>query len=183
MGAVVVRGRRRVFSVVVAVSLVVGAVVGCSSPVVKPSGSTASPTVSASPSPDPSASAAAVKGEVLAVFHRYYDAVVAAQRGNPDPALFAGIAQGAFVEEALARARQFQTNGIVREGAPTFSNVTVTVDGESALVWACVDNSKWVIPGVESTFAPVQPGGVGLGKIDGSWVVTSVSRPPADFKC
>ena len=175
-------GRRRFFSVVVAVGLLAGTVVGCSSSV-KPSSSTTSPTVSASPSPDPSASAAAVQAAVLAVYHRYYDAVVAAQRGNPDPALFAGVAQGAFVEEALARARQFQTNGIVREGAPTFSNVTVTVDGESALVWACVDNSKWVIPGVESTFAPVQPGGVGLNKIDGSWVVTSVSRPPADFKC
>ena len=167
---------------VVAVFLVAGAVVGCSSSV-KPSGSTTLPTVSASLSPDPSVSAAAVQAAVLDVYHRYYDAVVAAQRGNPDPALFAGVAQGAFVEEALARARQFQTNGIVREGAPTFSNVTVTVDGESALVWACVDNSKWVIPGVESTFAPVQPGGVGLNKIDGSWVVTSVSRPPADFKC
>lgn len=175
-------GRRRVFSVVVAVGLVVGAVVGCSSSV-KPSGSTTSPTVSASPSADPSASAAAVQAAVLDVYHRYWDATVAAQRGNPDPALFADNTKGALVEQELADAKQYVSLGIVREGAPTFSSVTVEADGDQATVLACVDNSKWIVP--EATGAPpgVLPGGLHLELIGDAWFVTKYVDPPAGFAC
>jgi len=177
-----VMGRRRVFSVVVAVGLVVGAVVGCSSSV-KPSSSTTSPTVSASPSADPSASAAAVQAAVLAVYHRYWDAVVAAERGNPDPALFADNTKGALVEEKLAVATQYQKYGIVRQGAPSFANVTVEVQGDQATVLACVDNSKWIVP--EATGAPpgVLPGGLHLELIGDAWFVTKYVDPPAGFAC
>ena len=175
-------GRRRVFSVVVGVVVVAGAMVGCSSPV-KPSGSTGSSTMSATSSPDPSASAAAVQAAVLDVYHRYFDAVVAAERGNPDPALFADNARGALVEKELAVARQFQEYGIVREGAPTFSNVTVKVDGDSATVWACVDNSAWKVPGVKDDLPDVLPGGVVLERIDSIWLVTDLGRPPQEFTC
>lgn len=175
-------GRRRVFSVVVAVFLVAGAVVGCSSPV-KPSSSTAAPTASASLSPDPSASAAAVQAAVLDVYHRYWDAVVAAERGNPDPALFADNTKGALVEEKLAVATQYQKYGIVRQGAPSFANVTVEVQGDQATVLACVDNSKWIVP--EATGAPpgVLPGGLHLELIGDAWFVTKYVDPPAGFAC
>jgi len=182
MGVVVVLGRWRAFSVVVAVGLVVGAVVGCSSSV-KPSGSTAAPTASASLSPDPSASAAAVQAAVLDVYHRYWDATVAAQRGNPDPALFADNTKGALVEQELADAKQYVSLGIVREGAPTFSSVTVEADGDQATVLACVDNSKWVVP--EATGEPlgVLPTGLSLERIAGAWFVTKYVDPPASFTC
>jgi len=175
-------GRRRVFSVVVAVGLVVGAVVGCSSSV-KPSGSTTSPTVSASPSADPSASAAAVQAAVLDVYHRYWDATVAAQRGNPDPTLFTGNATGPLVEEEVAQAAQYQKLGIVREGEPGFSKVTVEVHGDSAEVRACVDYSNWVAAGVEDNLPDVAPAGLRLERIGDAWLVTEYVKPPADFTC
>jgi len=117
------------------------------------------------------------------VYHRYWDATVAAERGNPDPALFADNTKGALVEKKLNQAKQFQEYGIVRQGAPTFSNVTVEVQGDQATVLACVDNSKWVIPGVESTVAPVLPGGLRLERIDGAWFVTDDVEPPANLTC
>jgi len=181
MGAVVVLGRRQVFCVVVAVGLVAGTVVGCSSSSPDPSGSTTSPTVSASPSPDPSATA--VQAEVLAVYHRYWDATVAAQRGNPDPTLFTGNATGPLVEEEVAQAAQYQKLGIVREGEPGFSKVTVEVHGDSAEVRACVDYSNWVAAGVEDNLPDVAPAGLRLERIGDAWLVTEYVKPPADFTC
>jgi hypothetical protein len=183
MGVVVVLGRWRVFSVVVAVGLVVGAVVGCSSSV-KPSGSTTSPTVSASPSPDPSASAAAVKAQVLAVYHRYWDAAVQAQRGNLDPNPFLGVATGAIVERWMSDSRELKGYGVVREGEPGFSKVTVVVNGDTATVFACVDNSTWVVPGAENGNVPdVLPGGVALERRDGGWIVVDSVKAPETLTC
>ena len=182
MEGAVVRGARAVVVLVVGGVLMAG-LVGCTSSAKEPPGLTASPTVSVTPTPEPTDDTAAEEAAILDVYYRYWDAIVAAERGNPAPALFVGIAQGAHVEEEIAQARQFQEYGIVREGEPAFSNVTVMVDGESALVWACVDNSAWVVPDVETTVKPVQPGGVRLETIDGSWIVTETSRPPADFTC
>jgi len=117
------------------------------------------------------------------VYHRYWDATVAAQRGNPDPALFADNTSGALVELELADARQYVALGIVRQGAPSFANVTVNVAGDTATVWACVDNSKWVVP--EATDAPlgVLPTGLSLERIAGAWFVTKYVEPPANFTC
>jgi len=175
-------GARRV-SLVIAGAAVIAGLAGCTSTAEEPSGSTAAPTASASLSPDPSASSAAVQAAVLDVYHRYWDATVAAQRGNPDPALFADNTKGALVEQELADAKQYVSLGIVREGAPTFSSVTVEADGDQATVLACVDNSKWVVP--EATGEPlgVLPTGLSLERIAGAWFVTKYVDPPASFTC
>lgn len=140
---------------------------------------TPSATSNASPTPDDGEA----QDAVLEAYEAYWAAVVEAQRGNPDPALFEGVASGPLVEEAVAQARQFQELGIVREGAPAFSAVKVDIEGTEATVVACVDNSEWVVPGVEDDLADVLPGGVVLEERDGTWLVVDTRRPPDAFTC
>ena len=59
---------------------------------------------SAAPAPSPSST---VDSDVLAAYDRFWGARVAAERGNPDPALFTGVAQGAIVEDSLAVAASY----------------------------------------------------------------------------
>ena len=177
------KGARGVAALVVGGVLTAG-LVGCTSSAQEPPGLTASPTVSATPTPEPTDDTAAEEAAILDVYYRYWDAIVAADGGNPDPALFAGIATGAHVEELIARARQYQEWGVAMEGEPSFSNVTVAIDGEVATVWACVDSSAWVMPGAETgNFDLVNPGGSRLERIEGAWIVTDSAKPPGDFTC
>jgi hypothetical protein len=178
----VVRGARAVVVLVVGGVLTAG-LVGCTSSAKEPPGLTASPTVSVTPTPEPTDDTAVVEAAILEVYYRYWDATVAAQRGNPDPTLFADNTRGQLVEEKLAQARQYQEYGIVREGEPSFSNVSVEVEGDRATVLACVDNSTWIVPGVEDDLPDVLPGGLLLEQIDGAWLVTDRVEAPADFTC
>lgn len=161
-----------------AVALLLG---GCSSSAEEPPGLTASPTPSATPTAEEVVDAD--EAAILDTYYAYWDAMVAAQRGNPDPALFEGVATGPLVEEAVAEARQFAELGIVREGEPSFADVTVEVDGDAATVLACVDNSAWVVPGVEGDLPDVLPGGVVLQRTDDAWLVTGSVQAPAGFTC
>ncbi len=163
---------------------------GCSSSAEEPPGltatSTPSETTSAPDVGDADAEAAILDTEaaILDTYYAYWDAMVAAQRGNPDPALFEGVATGPLVEESVAEARQFAELGIVREGEPSFADVTVEVDGDTATVLACVDNSAWVVPGVEDDLPDVLPGGVVLERGgDDAWLVTGSVQAPAGFTC
>jgi hypothetical protein len=63
----------------------------------------------------------------------------------------------------MSDSRELKGYGVVREGEPGFSKVTVVVNGDTATVFACVDNSTWVVPGAENGNVPdVLPGGVAL---------------------
>lgn len=166
--------------------LVAVLVAGCAPSSGEPAPATVSATVSASPTPSVDAEAAQREQDeaaILDVYSRYWEANVAAQRGNPDPGLFDGVATGALVEERLAEARQFQEFGIVREGQPSFSQVTVDLDGAEATVWACVDYSSWVVPDSEGDAPGVVPGGVVLNEIEGSWLAVGHVSAPEDFAC
>lgn len=138
-----------------------------------PTATAPSPTATASPTPDAEAA-------VLDVYDRYWDAVVASQRGNPDPALFADVATGEIVERAIITAKQYQEFGIVREGEPTFSDVSAVIDGDTAQVAACIDNSNWFVP--DAPVLGVQPSGIVLTRTGGAWLVTD-SFEPADLTC
>jgi hypothetical protein len=156
---------------------------GCTGDEGDPAPSTSASTTGA---PQPTASATSDEtAAVLDTYHRYWDAVVLTEQGNADATLFDGVASGQPVEVAIATATQFKELGIVREGAPTFSQETVTVAGDSATVYACVDNTAWVIPGVadDPAVADVLPGGVLLTRTDGVWLVTGSQQPPAEFTC
>ena len=176
-------GARRV-SLVIAGAAVIAGLAGCTSTAEEPPGLTASPTVSATPTPEPTEDTAAVEAAVLDAYFRYWDAVVAAERGNPDPALFAGIATGVIVERALARARQFQEWEIPHEGEPAFTDVTVEVEGATATVMACVDHTNWTVEGVDMTATDlVVPGGNVLELVDGAWIVTDEADATAVLTC
>ena len=183
MEGAVVKGARAVVVLVVGGVLMAG-LVGCTSAAEEPPGLTASPTVSATPTPEPTEDTAVVEAAILDVYYRYWDAVVAAQAGNLDPSLFEGAAVGIIVEEAFQTARQYQESGFVREGEPQFSDVTVTVDGETAVVWACLDSSGWLVPGTPTEGIDlVNPGGLTLEQVDGAWLVTDAVAPPEEFTC
>ncbi|WP_315096852.1 hypothetical protein [uncultured Cellulomonas sp.] len=167
------------------VLLAAGGLTACTSPSPEPSASpTGSTPASSSPTPTPTPTVDD-EAAVQAAFDRYWAAVVEVQRGNPDPALFTGVAEGGLVEGALAVGRDFQANGIVREGQPTFSGQQLTVTGDTATVWVCTDNSTWTVPG--QTVAPgvslVQPNGLAFERRDASWVVVDAFVPPAEFTC
>lgn len=136
-----------------------------------------------SPEPEPTVSASDDEAEILAVYHAHWDARVAAQKGNPDPALFDGNTVGPLVEEEVARARTFEQYDIVREGAPSFSEVSVSVDGDFAQVTACVDFSAWVVPEaeVDPDVPEVIPSTADVERIDGQWLVTNVVE--TDLAC
>lgn len=176
------RGARRV-SLVIAGAAVIAGPAGCTSAAEEPPGLTASPTVSATPTPEPTDDTAAEEAAILDVYYRYWDATVAAQRGNPDPTLFADNTRGQLVEEELATAQQYVDLGISRDGEPTISDVLVEADEEAADVWACVDNSTWVVPEAQGESVGVLPTGLHLELMDGAWFVTDYVTPPADFTC
>src|SRR4051812_34132517 len=129
---------------------------------------------SAAPEPSPTPSDTA-EADVLAAYHRFWDARVAAERGNPDPGLFTGVAQGAIVEDSLAVAKNYAEFGIVREGAPVISDTTVTITGDTAVVSACVDHNSWSVPGEAETPLPPKATGVTLVRSDAGWLATAWS--------
>ena len=182
MEGAVVRGARAVVVLVVGGVLTAG-LVGCTSSAQEPPRLTASPTVSVTPTPEPTEDTAAEEAAILDVYYGYWAATVAAQRGNPDPTLFADNTRGQLVEEELATARQYVDLGISREGEPAISNVVVEADDEAAEVWACVDNSTWVVPEAQGELVGVLPTGLHLEFVDGAWFVTDYVSPPVDFTC
>lgn len=147
------------------------ALAGCAEDPATPAGlstTTASPAPTATPTADEEAA-------VREVFDRFWAAMAEAERGNPDPALFADSATGAIVEEEMALAAQYQRDGIVREGAPTFKDVTVEIDGGTATVWSCLGNATWRVPGVDYGDTPdFLPNGTVLDTSTGDWRVTGL---------
>ncbi|MCV2394554.1 nuclear transport factor 2 family protein [Actinotalea sp. M2MS4P-6] len=167
------------------VGLVVGlGVTGCSGTAPEPTSTATSPveTPSETATVDPTEDAEA---EVLAAYRAYWAATVALFAGNHDAAVYDGVAQGAIVEENLSQARYYEEYDLVLTGAPTFSNETVTIDGDRATVLACVDNSAWVPAEGEVTgeIEPVQAGGLVLERIDGTWLATDSTPAPEGFTC
>ena len=178
----VVRGTRAVGALVVGGVLTAG-LVGCTSSAQEPPGLTASPTVSATPTPEPTDDTAAEEAAILDVYYRFWAANVAVERGNPDPALYEGIATGPAVEVELAIARQYQEQAIVKEGEPSLSEVTVVVDGDTARVGACVDHSGWVPAGAPPPSPAVVPTEVVFEQVDGAWLVQDFVEPTVELPC
>ena len=176
------KGARGVAALVVGGVVTVG-LVGCTSAAQEPPGLTASSTVSVTPTPEPTDDAAAEEAAILDVYRRFWAANVAAEGGNPDPMLYEGIAGGPAVEVELAIARQYQEQGIVKEGEPSFSEVTVVVDGDTARVGACVDHSGWVPAGASPPSPAVVPTEVVLEPVAGVWLVQDYADPTVELVC
>ncbi len=155
---------------------------GCSSPGEEPPGLTATPTPSVTPATvdddDTEAEAA-----VLDVYDRFWAANVEAERGNPDPALYVGIADGPAVEVELAIARQYQESGIAKEGEPVISEPVVEIDGDEARVAACVDHTGWVPAGAPAPVPGVVATEVIVNRVGDDWVVSEYVEPTLELPC
>lgn len=163
--------------------VVVGALAACSPGAGDEPTTSASPTVSATPTTDLTADpAAADEAAVLDVHERFWAALVASRRGNPDPALFEGVAQGPVVENELAIATSYRDTGIVVEGEPVLVSVTTTVDGDTALVQACVDYTAWAPAGATQT-ATVTPVDVTATRAGDAWLVTAFDEVTGTATC
>ncbi|WP_456787793.1 hypothetical protein [Cellulomonas sp. P5_C5] len=119
-------------------------------------------------------------------YQRFVDTQAAAQSGNLDPAQFEGVATGQIVEDTLAQARDLQAAGyLIPEGGAAFTGHMVILDGQTATVAACVDQSGW---GVElGRVAPQQvlwqPLALRVAAHGDEWIVTETAPTPADLAC
>ena len=105
--------------------------------------------------------------------------------GNVDRSLFEGVATGVIVEQEVNDAESAVQDGMQYQGEPTFSDVNVVVDGDTAVVSACVDNTNWhpasIVPSADSDL--IVPGAVQVERIDGVWLVTDFADLPAGLVC
>lgn len=165
-----------------ATAALVGALVGACSPS-EAEPSVVTPTPTAAPTPTPTETGVPDEAAILDAYDRYWAAVVAAQRGNPDPALFEGIATGPLVEEWVGNSRELKENGLVREGEPGFAKITVEQEADAATVFACVNFAPWIVADSGGEVPGVIPGGITVNKTNGVWLVTGEVEAPGEFTC
>lgn len=124
--------------------------------------------------PDPDEAAAQ---DIAAVYHRWWDAVVQAENEILlDAVPFEGLATNLVIDQQLVSVRQYAEDGIHRVGQPTVSEPVVTVDGDTARVEGCVDESTW---GAERNGDPLPadtrgptPRVFDFVRQDGTWIVS-----------
>lgn len=154
-----------------------------SDPLPSPTSSQSEPSDPGPSEVDPNVPRSDDETRVLAAFEGFWAANVEAQSGNPDPELFAGNAVGPIVEEEIAHARLLDQHGFVREGAPGFSDISVEIDGDSALVSSCIDYTTWVVPEAQGDPPGVHPVGVVVERVDEVWLVTETTKARPDLTC
>ena len=129
--------------------------------------------------------------EIETVFAAYWDAVVQAQSGQAaDPAaLFSDIAVDETIEENVGVATRYEQQGLVRVGEPVISDVSIDVDGRSATVTACVDESDWlaevggqILPPRDGQLEPY-PVQFEVVRTGGAWLVGESVEPGGEITC
>lgn len=141
--------------------------------------------------PVAAASADDPETEITAVFEAYWHAVVQAQSGQvaDAAALFSDIAVDETIDENVGVATRYEQQGLVRVGAPVISAVKVDVDGRSATVTACVDESEWLAEVGGQTLPPRDdqlkpyPVQFEMIKSGGSWLVGESVEPGEAVTC
>ncbi|MFD1827756.1 hypothetical protein [Mumia zhuanghuii] len=137
-------GRRLSAACVVLLALSVSA---CSSDEAPASPSSATPTATATTADESAAVSAAVT--------RYWNAFIVSQtEPSNDPALFEGIAKGAFVERNLTTAGDYKERGFRRVGRPVIGEPEVAMKKSGARAVVCWDESGW---GAEQDGEAVSP--------------------------
>lgn len=134
-----------------------------------------------SPSPDAEGGEADDEAELVALYEAYWDARVEVENSEAgDIQLLSGIVTPEMLEKELSRVRDFQSNGLYRQGEPAIENITATVDGDTAIVESCKSEEGWdivkdgeVIPGVvPDDLIDVHGHVVTAEKGDGAWLIT-----------
>lgn len=125
-----------------------------------------------------------------ALYLAYWDAFVNVSNDpRIDTDLFAGITTDALAERKLSYVdRELIANDVRREGEPELSDVTVTVDGDTAQVEACLDESSWKIlhdgEEVSWEFGDPVPAPMRAERTAEGWVLTDdVAQEEATITC
>ena len=172
-------GVNRVLLVIIATLLLSGSLSACSGDESAPVATKTTAT------PDPKAvDTAAVK----ALYERYWAAMAEAENNaDADPKRFADILEGSYGERYLKLVRDYESEGIVREGQAVITDLDVKLNGDSAIVIACVDEDDWLFKkdgkfldqpklGTKPATAEVERSGDG-------WIITDVPEPAKDAQC
>lgn len=161
------------------------AIAGCSDDDPEPA-ETLTPAPTLTPTPDATAEAIA---QITDVYDQWWDATIAATNaGSLDPAPFEGIASDIAINEQLLVVRQLNDGGITRSGEPEVAEPQITVDGETARVEGCVDESGWAVT-VDGEEMPADDRGATPRVFDyanqnGTWVVAAlVAQQEATITC
>jgi hypothetical protein len=172
--------RRRLAAVTAALPLAALLLAGCSGGG-DPEPTTGSSTTSAAATP--TSTAAADEAAVRAAYDAFWEAIITTRQGKPDQALLQGVARGRVVEDELKVAQYYADHGISLRGRPVVDDVVVAVEGETALVQACVDHNGWLPEGVQATGEPPRPTDVTLERADGAWLVTAFNDAEGTASC
>lgn len=156
---------------------------------------TAPPTAAAptdsSPAPTPTPTPVEDdEAELAALFLAYWDSV-ADLWNDPrlEPEVLADVATDARTEAVLTYVHsELIENSAHRRGEPEFGEITVTLDGESAVVEACLDQSEWKLIAngneVPVDLSEVRPSVVTAIRIDDSWLIEdALGHEEASITC
>lgn len=124
----------------------------------------------------------------IAAFSRYWDEVVAISNAGQVP-------QNAFVtttterlrRDEIARATREAQDGVTRTGAPAWKDHRATVDGDEAVVVACINEDDWAFELPDGETRKPDDGwrmlGRELTKVNGEWLVSDYSPASSSDSC
>lgn len=109
------------------------------------------------------------------LYAKYWDAYGKAASGpKTEPKLFEGVTTRDFTEEKLSEIGQFVERNHRLVGQAKLSQVTVTLNGDSAQVEACLDTSEWKIiengKTIQSDFGDPAPVVLSAKRSDEGWL-------------
>ncbi len=128
------------------------------------------------------------------LYEAYWDAMVELENSTElDPTVLDGLATQVAAETQISRMRSYHDQGIHRQGEPTFGDVTVTVDGDTATVEACKNEADWKFvtengqeiddPAFENLGTP-QPNVLSAERVDEGWQINeTLSMEEATISC
>lgn len=125
---------------------------------------------------------------VVDAFTAYWDEKVAVSNSGKVPQdAFATTATGAVLEDDVTRLSRDSEADTKRIGAPQFKEHRATVDGDKAIVVACVNQDQWgfVVEGRDPIYSSEGWGMLGreLSRVDGAWLVSGYSPDNTRDEC
>lgn len=174
-------GVKRASLVIIATLLLSVSLSACSGDE-SPQNATKTPTTA---TPDPKAvDTAAVK----ALYERYWAAMAEAENNaDADPKRFATILGGSYGERYLKLVRDYKSQGITRSGHAVITDLDVKLNGDTAIVLACVDEDDWLFKKdstlMEQPKLGTKPATAEVERSVKGWIITDVPEPANDAKC
>lgn len=170
---------------VAAAALVLAACAGTEPMPVRTPETTPTPTPSASSTASPDSSDV---DALTALWDAYWAAETAAMSAqDADPALWAGVVTDEIVSAKLARVADYAEHQVTYAGAPVTRDLEVEVDGDRAVLTACVDQSDWVptspVETVPTPEHPVIPRAFAASRTADGWVITDDGADTTGVTC